>query len=96
MRNQSNSELLADSFIEGAKEAGHAVEKISLKDKNIGFCKGCLACQEQGKCVIEDDAIEIAEKMKRADVIVYATPIYYYEMSWPGRAASSSAHSFHN
>lgn len=81
LRNQSNSELLADSFIEGAKEAGHAVEKISLKDKNIGFCKGCLACQEQGKCVIEDDAIEIAEKMKRADVIVYATPIYYYEMS---------------
>ena len=37
LRNQSNSELLADSFIEGAKEAGHAVEKISLKDKNIGI-----------------------------------------------------------
>lgn len=81
LRNNSNSDILADYFIEGAKSAGNNVEKISLKDKNIAFCKGCLACQQTKKCVINDDAVEIADKMCRADVIVFATPIYYYEMS---------------
>ena len=81
LRHQSNSEILADSFIEGAQSAGHSVEKISLRDKEIAFCKGCLACQQLQKCVIEDDAQTIAEKMKLAEVIVFATPIYYYEMS---------------
>lgn len=81
LRNQSNSEMLADSFIEGAEAAGNAVEKISLKDKKIDFCKGCLACQELQKCAIQDDAVPIAEEMKLADVIVFASPIYYYEMS---------------
>lgn len=80
LRNQSNSEILADSFLEGAKAAGNEVEKITLKEKSIAFCKGCLACQTLQRCVIKDDAIEIAEKMKEADVIVFATPIYYYEM----------------
>ena len=81
LRHQSNSEILADSFIEGAQSAGNSVEKISLRDKEIAFCKGCLACQQLQKCVIEDDAQTIAEKMKLAEVIVFATPIYYYEMS---------------
>lgn len=81
LRNNSNSEFLADSFIEGAKSAGNEVEKITLKHKIIAFCKGCMACQSLGKCVIKDDAIDIAEKMKEAEVIVWATPIYYYEMS---------------
>lgn len=80
LRNRSNSELLAEHFLEGAKASGNQVEKITLKDKTIAFCKGCLACQKFGKCVIEDDANGIAEKMKQAEVIVFATPIYYYEM----------------
>lgn len=81
LRPGSNSEILADSFMEGAKAAGNEVEKITLRDKSIAFCKGCLACQALQTCVIKDDAIGIAEKMKLADVIVFATPIYYYEMS---------------
>ena len=81
LRSNSNSEELADVFAEGAKEAGNQVEKISLWDKNIGFCKGCLACLKAGKCVIRDDALEITQKMHDAEVIVFATPIYYYEMS---------------
>lgn len=80
LRNRSNSERLSDSFLEGAKVAGNKVEKISLRDKSIAFCKGCLACQTLHSCVIKDDAIEIAEKMEQADIIVFATPIYYYEM----------------
>ena len=81
LRAKSNSDILTEKLIEGAKESGHDVEHISLKGKNIGFCIGCLACQSSQKCVIGDDAVEIAEKVKNADTIVLATPIYYYEMS---------------
>lgn len=81
LRKNSNSDGLADAFFQGAKEAGNTVEAISLKDKTIGFCKGCLACQKTGNCIIHDDAENITEKMLTADVLVFATPIYYYEMS---------------
>lgn len=80
LRRNSNSEFLAGEFARGAKDAGNRVEFISLKDKTIGFCRGCVACQKTQKCVIPDDAVEIAEKVKNADVLVFATPIYYYEM----------------
>ena len=81
IRSNSNSEKLAEAFADGAKAAGNEVELISLKNKTIAFCKGCLACQQTGHCVIKDDANAIADKMLEADVIAWATPIYYYEMS---------------
>ena len=81
LRAKSNSDILTKKLIEGAKASGHDVEHISLKGKNIGFCIGCLACQNTQKCVIKDDAVTIAEKVKNADTLVFATPIYYYEMS---------------
>ncbi|WP_287449449.1 flavodoxin family protein [Sellimonas sp.] len=81
LRNNSNSEILADAFLDGAQSAGHEAEKVSLKNKTLAFCRGCLACQKTGNCVIHDDAEEIVEKMSHADVLVFATPIYYYEMS---------------
>ncbi len=81
LRGGSNSEMLAQAFAKGAADGGNAVEFISLKGKKIGFCIGCMACQDSGSCVIKDDAIEIAEKVLNADAVVFATPIYYYEMS---------------
>ena len=81
LRTKSNSQVLADAFAAGAREAGNEVEELSLRGKKLAFCRGCLACQKIGKCVIDDDANAIAEKMKAADVIAFATPIYYYEMS---------------
>lgn len=81
LRNGSNSEILADKLICGAKEAGHHVEKVSIRGKEIAFCRGCLACQKAGRCVIQDDGDIIAHKMLTADVLVFATPVYYYEMS---------------
>ena len=81
LRANSNSAALAEQFVKGAKDAGNEVEMISLKGKNIAFCMGCLACQKTGSCVIKDDAISITEAVLNADVVAFATPIYYYEMS---------------
>lgn len=79
-RKDGNSDTLAEEFARGAREAGHRVEKIELYNKAIGFCRGCLACQKTRRCVIHDDADMIAQKMLTADVLVFATPIYFYEM----------------
>lgn len=79
-RKGGNSETLADAFICGARDAENQVEKVCLYDKTISFCKGCLVCNKTHRCVIHDDADTIAQKMLTADVLVFATPIYYYEM----------------
>ena len=81
LRARSNSDILAERLIAGAKDAGHEVEQISLKGKEIKFCIGCMACQKTQKCIQKDDSGWIAEKVKNADTLVYVTPIYYYEMS---------------
>jgi len=81
LRKGSNSDMLADKFAEGAIAAGNDVEKISLVGKEIQFCKGCFGCQKLGRCVIKDDVNDIMAKVMNADVICWATPIYYYEMS---------------
>jgi len=80
LRKNGNSEVLVKEFLRGAKDAGHNTELVTLQDKEIKFCKGCLACHKIGTCIIKDDSNAIAEKMKNADVIAFATPIYYYEM----------------
>ena len=81
LRAKSNSDILAERLVAGAKDAGHQVERISLKGKAIGFCRGCLACQKTKKCVLKDDAVMIADQVMNADTLVFVTPIYYYEMS---------------
>lgn len=80
-RKNSNSEMLARTFAAGAEASGNEVELISLRGKDLRFCQGCFACQRTGKCEIGDDMQEIVPKMEQADVLVFATPIYYYEMS---------------
>ena len=76
LRGGSNS----DEFIRGAREAGNKVEKISLRGKKISFCIGCLACQQTGSCVLKDDMAEILPVMQQADVICFASPVYFYDM----------------
>ena len=81
-RRNGNSDLLCNEFMRGAAEAGHQVEKIFLKDKHINYCTGCSVCSMYGKpCPQKDDAAEVVEKMIAADVIVMATPVYFYTMS---------------
>ncbi len=81
LRPGSNSNALAEQFAEGAKTAGNEVEFISLRGKEIKFCIGCMSCQNTGACVFKDDVPAIMDKVLDADVVCWATPIYYYEMS---------------
>ncbi len=81
LRPGSNSHALAEQFAKGAEAAGHQVELVSLRGKEIKFCIGCLSCQKTGACVIKDDVPAIMESVLNADVVCWATPIYYYEMS---------------
>ena len=81
LRQRSNSDALAEAFARGAADAGNEVETVTLKGKELHFCRGCLACQQTQKCVIADDAPAIVQKMYEANAIAFATPIYYYELS---------------
>lgn len=80
-RKGGNSDILCDSFMEGATKAGHDVEKIYVADKNINYCRGCGACEKTGVCVQKDDMAEILDKMLAAHVIVLASPVYFYTIS---------------
>lgn len=84
LREQANSELLADVFIAGVQEVGHDVKKITLKDYPMKFCKGHFTCMQTGRCTYEsdpDDHMErILDRMMESDTIVFATPIYFGEM----------------
>lgn len=79
-RKDGNSDILCDQFAKGACDGGHTVEKIRVAEKNIGYCKACYACKSTGKCAIDDDMAEILQKMIDADVIVLASPVYFYSI----------------
>ena len=80
-RKGGNTDLLCDRFAEGARDAGHEVEKIRVCEKDIHYCTGCDSCIRTGKCVYRDDMDEIREKMMAADVLVFASPVYFYTIS---------------
>ena len=79
-REGGNSDTLCDQFMKGAIEASHQVEKVFLAQKKINYCRGCYACGGNGKCVQKDDMSHILDSMIAADVIVLATPVYFYTM----------------
>lgn len=79
-RKGGNSDILCNEFARGASEAGNEVEKIRIAEKNVGYCRACYACRDTGKCVISDDMGEILQKMIDADVIVLASPVYFYSI----------------
>lgn len=79
-RKGGNSDRLCDEFAAGAAQAGHAVEKVRVAEKNIGYCRACYACKADGKCVIRDDMAELLQKMIDADVLVLASPVYFYSI----------------
>jgi Multimeric flavodoxin WrbA len=81
-RKGGNSDTLCNQLMEGAQQAGHQVEKIFLKEKKINYCTGCGACYNRGNgCSQKDDMENMLNKMIDADIIVMATPVYFYTMN---------------
>ncbi len=80
-RKNGNSDILAEEFARGAREAGHSVEKICLREIDLKFCTGCMYCHTRGTCVIRDGVETLLPRIADSDVLVFATPVYYYEMS---------------
>lgn len=79
-RKGGNSDLLCDKFAKGATQAGHEVKKLRVAEKNIGCCRACYACKADGKCLIKDDMAEVLQDMIDADVLVLASPVYFYSI----------------
>ena len=79
-RKDGNSDILCNEFMRGAAESGNEVEKIRVAEKEIGFCTGCYACRNTGVCAIKDDMDEVMQKLIDADVIVLASPVYFYSI----------------
>lgn len=79
----SNTELLLQEFLKGARSQGAQTETVYLKEKKINFCVGCYTCwtKTPGICVYKDDMPEILRKIRECDIIVYATPLYNYNVT---------------
>ncbi|HIV02491.1 MAG TPA: flavodoxin family protein [Candidatus Aphodoplasma excrementigallinarum] len=80
-RTGGNSDVLCDQFLKGAEEAGHESAKIRLGEKHISPCTACYGCIKSHTCVKKDDMASIQQRMIDADVIVLATPVYFYSMA---------------
>lgn len=81
-RKNGNSQMLCEQFKRGAEEKGHMVTLVRLMEKIIGFCRACDGCvRNGGTCVLNDDMAEILKLFQEADVIVLATPVYFYGIS---------------
>lgn len=80
-RPNGNTKQLADAFIKGAAEAGHQTELISLNKLRVNGCTGCNACRYGKPCVQKDDFNSLIPKIKEADLIVFASPLYFWTIS---------------
>lgn len=81
-RKAGNSQLLCEQFKAGAEASGHKVTLVRLAEKQIGFCRACDACMRNGgTCILRDDMHELIEAFQKADVLVLATPVYFYGIS---------------
>ena len=95
-RRNGNSAILSEEFARGAQEAGCSVEKLYIAGKKIAGCLGCNACYRNGgSCIQKDDMTEIREKMLAADVIVLASPIYFYSMTAQMKAVIDRTYAFY-
>jgi multimeric flavodoxin WrbA len=90
-RKNGNSDLLAQQFAKGAEETGNQVKVIYLRDYQIKYCMGCMTCQKAnispssnpynfGRCTVKDDVSRLLPELMEADVIAFASPVYYYDV----------------
>ena len=80
-RKNGNTETLCRQFEKGALEAGHQVEFVRVADQKLGYCQACYVCKKTGKCFQNDGLNELAQKLIDADVILFSSPAYFYNMT---------------
>jgi len=85
-RRQSNTEILLDKALEGAREAGAEVEKVLVSKLKISPCLEIYACLKDGDCAIKDDMQALYEKLLEADHIIFASPIFFYGITSQAKA----------
>lgn len=94
-RENGNSDLMANAFIKGAIDAGHEVTTFETGKKKINPCRACDACFQNGKaCIFNDDFNDLAPLLLSSDVLVFATPIYWYTFPASIKAAIDKMYSF--
>ena len=96
-RRNGNSDSLADAFIEGAREAGHTVNRFDAGRKKINGCLACQKCFSRGTaCAVKDDFNEASPLIEQADMIVLTSPLYFYSFTAQIKALIDKLYSFYN
>lgn len=85
-RRQGNTEILVQESLASAQEEGAEVELVTLAEKNITFCDGCLSCDANRECHIKDDMQDIYTKLLEADGIIFGTPVFFWSVSAQAKA----------
>ncbi|MCD8200773.1 MAG: flavodoxin family protein [Clostridia bacterium] len=80
-RRDGNSEVLCQQFAKGAMDGGNNVNVVYLSAVNMNFCRGCYYCYDNGECIQRDDMNDLNAMIRTADVLVLATPVYFYQIS---------------
>lgn len=80
-RKGGNTELLVSRILKGAEKAGADTEVFNLSEINVGGCRGCMACKKKGRCIVNDDMQKLYNEIQNADVIVFGSPVYFFQMS---------------
>lgn len=94
-RKNGNSQSMADEFIRGAQEHGHTIERFDAAYKTIAGCVACDRCWSNGNaCAVNDDWQEFSQKLERADIVVFAYPLYWSTMPAQLKAAIDRLYSY--
>ena len=94
-RKGANTDTMVDTFAEAAREGGHTVEVVRVVGKKIAGCLGCRYCFEhEGACVQKDDMAGVIESLKNADMVVFASPIYWFDITAQEKAVIDRLYAF--
>ncbi|MHA1904119.1 MAG: flavodoxin family protein [Candidatus Thorarchaeota archaeon] len=77
-RRNGNTEILVDEVLKAAEENGAVVHKVILSQLDISPCRACDTCKKKGKCVHQDDMVDLVAQIEKSDVLVLGTPIYWW------------------
>jgi len=93
-RRGGTSAALLEAFLEGAREAGAETELVDFPRLSVSGCRGCLACLEAGRCVLQDEMQPVYDKVAEAAVIAQAAPVYFDQVSAQAKKFLDRLHSF--